>query len=78
MGSVAQLAASQVHLVVAVHANPREDLQASVDVAAAQQVVDALGPQGVRALGVAGAVGEEIQELGVRQDAAVPVACNLY
>ena len=59
-------------------ANPREDLEGSVEIAASQQVVDALGPRGVGSWRVAGPVGEEVQELGVRQDAAVPVACNLY
>ena len=65
MGSVAQLPGSEINLVVAVHANPGEDLEGPVEVAASQQVINALGPRGVGVRGVAGPVGEEVQELRV-------------
>ena len=64
--------------MIRAHADPGEDLEGPVDVAAPQQVVDALWAGGVGPLQVARPVGEEVAELGVRQDAAVPVACDLY
>ena len=77
VGRVAQLPATEVDLVVGVHGHPGKDLEGCVDVAAAQQVVDALRAGGVGPLGVARPVGKEVAELGVRQDVAVPVACHL-
>ena len=62
---VAQLPGLEVNLVERVPGDPKEDLKGTVDVAAPQQVVDALGAGGIGPLGVAGAVGEEVAELGV-------------
>ena len=69
---------TEINLVKRVHGDAGEDLEGSVDVAAPQQMVDALGAGGVGPLGVAGLIGEEVAELNVRQDVAVPVTCDLY
>ena len=75
---VAQLPAPQEDLLVGAHGDPAgKDLQRAVHVAAPQQVVDALGAGGARGLGVARPVGEEVPQLGVRQDSAVPVGGHL-
>ena len=77
VGSVAQLPRSEVNLVEWVHGDSRQDLEGPVDVAAPQQVVDGLGAGGVGPLRISRPVGEEVAELGVRQDAAVPVRSDL-